>query len=104
MVTTVSGAAWAIAGTANRQPAANATDAAARDCRPVILLHLVMSYPFGRSEICPGKGAAPGPGLAARGPGGTGPERLREDRPSPLAEVPRSSPRVSAGPRHTPPH
>src|SRR6516162_11119512 len=47
MVTTVSGAACAIAGPASRVPAARAAAATIRDCRPRTLFHLVMSYSFG---------------------------------------------------------
>src|SRR5215469_3187601 len=49
-VMTVSGAARASAGAANRQPMASATAAATRGCRPRILVHLLMDYSLGRSE------------------------------------------------------
>src|SRR6516225_6407909 len=58
MVTTVSGAAWAIAGTASRLPTASATAATARDRCPRILFHLVMTYSFGRNETCHAKACA----------------------------------------------
>jgi hypothetical protein len=51
MVTTVSGAARAAAGTANRQPAASAADATARDRHPGIQNHPVMIYSSGRRAI-----------------------------------------------------